>query len=187
MRGFQFVDNKAALKLDEVCKKMLALAGDSQHDLSPTGLLERTITMQDEFGDLCVILRYDRRSKLFAVLYNLQVEQFIESPCSCDARVAVNVSTRNIEVSSGDLSAELRERLEALVASDLFSKRLNQLDIVGVSFEGVANRGWRITLEPYVGSCTWNLIPPVMYLIEPSVGDCMRCVELLRMTASCFW
>ena len=35
-----------------------------------------------------------------------------------------------------------------------------------------------------VGSSTWNLIPPVLQLIEPTPEDCVAAAEALRITAS---
>lgn len=184
--GLAFVDKKASIKLDEVCKKMLSVTNEPQESLRQVDLLEREIAMHDEYGEFIIQLKYIKRNKLFAALYNLRIEQFVEGTCERAAHVDVDIKKRATKVTSGELNAPLLKRLEMLVTSDLFIERLSYLDVVGVSFEGVEGCGWRIVLEPYVGSCTWNLIPPVMYLIEPSLHDCARCIEALRMAASCF-
>ena len=41
-----------------------------------------------------------------------------------------------------------------------------------------------IQMTELVGSSTWNLIPPVLQLIEPTPEDCVAAAEALRITAS---
>lgn len=43
---------------------------------------------------------------------------------------------------------------------------------------------WRVRMRSLVGSATWNLLPPVLQLIEPSAGECAKEAELARMIAA---
>lgn len=124
-----------------------------------------------------ITLSYQIHNKLFATLYDLQ--------CQIDFR-------SKTKLPDSCLTLEYDARTQYLInkTDDRYNVRLNDLIVDRIKTLGVTHinamyepgiHSWHITMNMLVGSSTWNLIPPVMHLIDPSCKEYVQATELLRM------
>ena len=185
-RGWQFANVRAARKLDRVVARLCRATdggvvqaaydpaeegapAPSKHD-GDEGLhrLLATPCCPEVDG---IVVRYVPRSTLFAILYDFTVEFDVLLPLYRDG--------------SHDEAAAARElRIDDFLGNELIATRAKALDVVALraSFDEEKSR-CHVEFSTMVGSSTWNLIPPVMQLIEPTDAECLRLIELVRLLA----
>lgn len=176
-RGRDAILQRAEGKLEHVATSW-AEAMPASAAASPAGKLEWKVGFEPgviEFDEL--VLSYQVRSKLFATLFDLQCRicctADVPAPShdvtlTYDPRVQKLIEKQSGE-SSIPLDGLLVERIEKLGVTQLTAA----LD--------ASSSKWSIAMDMLVGSSTWNLIPPVMHLINPSAQECIWATELLRM------
>lgn len=179
-RGFDAIEKTADVKLHHVAHVWaVALGGVVEDEETP---LTRTLLLAEGCEIERLSLSYEVNSKLFASLFDLVYE--FDVPRSAE---------RGTESATGDAALELRYDsvkktfvapsgrfgLDALECDLVFS-RIEQLGITDLAARADAG-AWHVRVRGLVGSSTWNLIPPVLHLIEPSRQDCVRGMELFRM------
>ena len=169
-RGYSAVNKRAERKLDCVGRGLVAASGEAGvcFPVAPEPLV-RVLDLRccSETGPLT--LRYRPQSKLFAILYDLVCEFSVAGPYAPGCMM---------EMVSG--SAKLIGDIE----NDLIEERLRLLGVTQASaaYDSCSD-AWRVSVSLMVGSATWNLLPPIMHLIEPSADECLRMIELFRLLA----
>ena len=155
-------------------------------------LLCRWLLLRDLRYTPYLELKYHFENRLMAVSYNLELstEIPVESrfrewgDCSFTVRRQQRGKERDIQwiCLSGEEGPELRRTLERL-SHPLILDRIRSLELGEIQVSHTQGCGWRISCESLIGSATWILIPPVVNLIKPSEGECLRFVEFFELVA----
>lgn len=183
-RGWDAINRKADAKLGLVAEKIVHATGELPSVLCSQELLSRSMRLAcfPEVEELTV--RYLPTSKLFALLYDfvLGFEVDGESGGGCTLELcatAERLEVRGLSACQGDPA-----RFEALTGNPLIEERLRSLDVTKLHAVFDSSRGkWQVECVMMVGSATWNLLPPVLQLIEPTSEECLRMIELARLVA----
>lgn len=185
-RGYGAVNKKAEQKLDFVAQSLVAASGEAGTCFpAASGPLVRNLDLRccPETGPLTI--RYRPQSKLFAILYDFVGEFTVAGPPvhSCVIGMASG-STKLVDVNGGKKGGS-PALLPALTDNGLIEERLRLLGATRVNaFYDDCLDAWRVSVSLMIGSATWNLLPPVMHLIEPSADECLRMLELFRLLAA---
>ena len=157
--------------------------------------LERTFVFRDTSHLGRVSLRYDERNLLFAKTFDLTIENTIATaapaPAGNRAFPVHETGTLSLGIGSNRLAGTgTFSPLDGTSAPQLLADRLESLGArsLTVSLERNAEASatplLTVRLVQLVGSSTWNLIPPVLQLIEPTEQDCRATAEVLRMATA---
>lgn len=180
-RGIDGVMRRADAKLAFVANRW-ASAVPVPCNVEESGHLARCLRFTS--GDFLfdeLLLRYEVRSKLFATLFDLR----------CSFKV---LSDRPSALAGGAKTA-FDSREQALVGTcegrrlmvplnGLMQDRIQALGVLNIDARFLPDAlQWSVEVGCLVGSATWNLIPPVLHLIEPTAEECIRATELMRMLA----
>ena len=69
--------------------------------------------------------------------------------------------------------------------NELAIARIEELGVTDIRARYLAdNKMWYVDMTSLVGSSTWNLLPPILQLIEPRLTECVRMIELIRIIAA---
>lgn len=183
-RGYQAVNRKAEEKLDVIVRKLLYAAGEDAELAIDSKPLARTFSPRccSEVGAITV--RYQPQNKFFATLYDLSFEFSVAGPKApgCSIELAPG-SMKLVSKGNGEGSSHAGFS-DDLLDNELIEARLRLLGATRLSAVCEGSAGcWNVGLSTMVGSATWNLIPPVMHLIEPTNDECLRAFELLELLA----
>lgn len=184
-RGFRAVNRKAEQKLDFVGKSLMAASGEAE-GACPVAVepLVRILDLQccPETGPLT--MRYRPQSKLFAILYDLVFEFSVGGPRIPGCKIGLAPGSSKLAVVGEGVEGDRALSLSALHDNGLMEDRMRLLGVTQVSAVcDDSSDVWQVAVSPMVGSATWNLVPPIMHLIEPSAAECLRMIELLRLLA----
>lgn len=180
------VDNRADGKLQFVCEKLGLILG-ARGELVSNGTLSRLIYVKDvpEFSLLC--LTYKKRQRLFASLYDLSIQVPLGN-LEGFSSIPIDLRHGDCLISYKDGAFVASSAAYCEPASELNGKlvcdRIKQLGVFDITLTRIGRSNLVVELSQMVGSSTWNLIPPVMQLINPSDDDYVRTIELLRMTSA---
>ncbi|MBC2890324.1 hypothetical protein [Gordonibacter massiliensis (ex Traore et al. 2017)] len=177
MRGGDAIARKADAKLGHVAQLWCEALG-SCCSAGEVGVLERELVFSNISEIQRVVLSYEIKAKLFATLFDL-VYSFEVSGCAPNgAKVFLLDGANGFGCSIGSTAKKLNEFLPGA----LFRDRVRDLGITKMEAVFVAEEAlWHIRMVGLVGSSTWNLLPPVLQLIEPRRDECVRATELMRM------
>ncbi len=179
-RGFDAIERKADVKLHHVARVWsVALAGGVEDEEKP---LTRMLLLAGSCEIERLSLSYEVNSKLFASLFDLVYEFDVPRPAGRGTESAVDDAALELRYDSAKKTFAApsgRFGLDVLECDLVFS-RMEQLGITDLAAHADAD-AWHVRARGLVGSSTWNLIPPVLHLIEPSRQDCVRGMELFRM------
>ena len=199
------VDTRAERKLAHVADTFAAALGTSG-SVETLDELERAVGVKavPEFDRL--ILSYSKKQRLFASLFDLVICVDVGAgaaggPQAADERLADGLTDTTAESSDNkpaqapeacirlvngvfEANVPAYEQVASSMNCALAQDRIKTLGVLDMIATPCGPDAWRLELHQMVGSSTWNLIPPVMQLIDPSVQDCVRTVELLRMMAA---
>lgn len=182
-RGGDAVVRRADGKLGHVAERW-ASALPVPCSVADEALLSRTLRFEGGEGLPFeeVTLRYEVRSKLFATLFDLTCSFRLPTPQRPDGfcQVAYDARRQGLIGQEGCCADSL------LPLDPLLLDRIDALGVTSVKARREADGDcWEASVGFLVGSATWNLIPPVLHLIEPSSKECIQAMELLRMLACC--
>lgn len=147
--------------------------------LGEEGVLERELVFP-RFGELpSMRLAYSVSSKLFATLFDLVCSFDVPGQSLEGGEVSLLKDATGFRGSAGaeDIAEALSNSLVLDRVQDLGVTRLRALCLG----DGEA---WHVEIQQLVGSSTWNLLPPVLQLIEPRPEECVKGTELARMVAA---
>lgn len=186
-KGYRAVNRKAEQKLDYVVQKLVRCAGEEPGIPVVSEPLARVLSPRccSEAG--AVTVRYRSTSKLFAILYDLSYEFCVTGPKLSAHAVELAAGALKLAPGKGVAEDSSRTLPAALADNALIEARLRSLDVT--RFDAVYDddtHTWKISFSTMVGSATWNLLPPVMHLIEPTSDECLRTFELIRLLAVAF-
>ena len=181
------VNKRAERNLDHVAERFAAALHVHEPIEKPYDLTRRLYTPNiPEFE--CMVFAYNKKQRLFASLFDLTilVADSTESssfPLQPDlmARFAKSIAFEKGKFVAKDQSCEA---IATSMNCELVQKRIKESGVLDITLEIASDCSWRIALRQMVGSSTWNLIPPVMQLVDPREDDCLRTAELLRMFAA---
>ncbi|MEQ3362739.1 hypothetical protein [Raoultibacter massiliensis] len=184
-RGYSAVNKRAERKLDCVGQGLVAASGEAGvcFPVAPEPLV-RVLDLRccSETGPLT--LRYRPQSKLFAILYDLVCEFSVAGPYAPGCMMEMVSGSAKLIGDSANAGGDPLALFPALVENDLIEERLRLLGVTQASAAYDSCSGaWRVSVSLMVGSATWNLLPPIMHLIEPSADECLRMIELFRLLA----
>ena len=184
-RGFSAVNKKAERKLDFIGQRLVAALGEdgSCSSVAPEPLA-RVLDLRccPETGPLTI--RYRPQSKLFAILYDLVCEFSVVGPYAPGCALEVVSGSAKFVGAHTNGGSDSRVLIPALVENGLVEERLRLLGVTQASaaYDDRSDM-WRVSVSLMVGSATWNLLPPIMHLIEPSADEYLRMIELFRLLA----
>lgn len=183
-RGYRAVNRKAERKLDFVVEKLMRSAGEDPCSATASEPLARTFDLRccSEAGAITV--RYCPRSKLFAILYDLCFKFSVAGPGVPGCTIEMVPGATRLAVRGVDSESHFDPFSDKGDVVDLIADRLGILDVTRLrAVYEAPSSSWTVSFSTMVGSATWNLIPPVMHLIEPTAIECVRAIELLRLLA----
>lgn len=183
------VNNQAARKLDHVAERFAAALRISD-SVEKYDVLSRRLWTADIPEFECIVLTYIKRQRLFASLFDLNIiitNSAEASPelFSLEAGSSLQLE-KCISLEKGLFAAKNHayRSLAANMNCTLAQERIKDIGVFDLSLDVAADYSWRIVLQQMVGSSTWNLIPPIMQLVDPHEEDCIKTIELLRMFAA---
>lgn len=131
---------------------------------------------------------YSINSKVFATLFDLH--------CAFVVDAAVEFKDGAEHDASSETRIWLDPKRDAFVCNDdsldvsvladaAIKDRVMALGVTSANAQWSSPcRRWDVDISSLVGSSTWNLIPPILHLIEPSKDECRQMLELVRMLAA---
>lgn len=187
MRAFRSVRRRAEGKLDYLTDLWARYLGPGC-EVENDGPLKRALVLPERFGIERLGLAYGERNKLFAVLYDLRYELVVSCGLSLEGASADADGGRLLRMDAAKRSFHAAPAFEGAardLSCDLVFDRVEQLGISELSVSAGGLSGTcRIEAQGFVGSATWNLLPPVFDMIAPRPEDCARGIELFRMIAA---
>lgn len=183
-RGWDVINRKADAKLGFVAEKLVRSAGEAQSAFCSQELLSRSMRLAcfPEIGELTV--RYLPTSKLFAILYDFTLSFEVDGGPDYGCAVELCATARRLEVKGASACRSDLSRFEVLTNNPLIEERLRLLDVTKLHAAYDMPEGkWQVECSMMVGSATWNLLPPVLQLIEPTSEEYLRMIELARLMA----
>ena len=147
--------------------------------LGEEGMLKRELVFPC-FGELASMwLTYGVSSKLFATLFDLT--------CSFNVagRLLKGGEVTLLKDATGFWGSVGMEDIAETLSNDLVLDRVQDLGVTRLRASFLdAEEVWHVEIQQMVGSSTWNLLPPVLQLIEPRPEECIKGAELARMVAA---
>ena len=183
-RGYDVVNRKAEQKLEFVVQRFVRAPGETSVLPVRVGQLawELALPCCSEAG--AITMSYRPTSKLFAVLYDFEVGFSVRGSGPCNRSIELAPRASGLVLRQDGERKPARFLSDELAGGSLVEDRLKMLGITRLSAEFDCSAGlWDVSLAAMVGSATWNLLPPVMHLIEPSPEECLRMIELVRLLA----
>lgn len=174
-RAGDVITRKADSKLEHVVR-LWATALGPHCGRGASALLERELLLVGVAELDRLLLSYEATSKLFATLFDLVLSFDVRGEAVDGSEIELAAGSRGF-VGTGD-----GREIARILSNPLVLERVDGLGVTGAGAVFSQEDGlWRVRMKSLVGSSTWNLLPPVLQLIEPDLDDCIRGMELVRM------
>ncbi|MDR1797514.1 MAG: hypothetical protein LBR44_08785 [Clostridiales Family XIII bacterium] len=191
-----FITRKADGKLGFVADRISCAIG-GRLESRVDRFLDKTLMLEGFVFIHCLRLRYRVENRFFAMLFDLLLETTV-APGKGRApqgamRFEVELKGKMFVTGAefllcrcGEDDIERADEILSLLGSDLIRDRILALDLadIVISYDP-AQDIWAIRCRSNIGSTTWNLIPPLMQLIKPRDGECVKLMEFFELAASC--
>lgn len=188
------INRKANRKLDYVVEKYKDALG-AYVESTTNDFMFKQFYFRDLHHLNQMSLTYKIENRLFAISYDpiYQITIFesgaaqLDADCTVHAKLSGKLHIKDAYFAAKDKNLD-NEKVNSLIErlnNPLIIERIVSLNLMSLELTySLKSKSWKITCKSIIGSTTWNLIPPVTYLVTPKEEECVQMIELFELIAN---
>jgi len=186
-KAAHILNRKANAKLDYVTSVFTEIPGDICR-VKYDGFLHKKLEFSGLYRLQELSMAYELQNRFFAIIYDLNYDLDVPVSATDDGDYSFGISydgimkRKEVRFAAKGRTGELEDAYLRNLNIPLILDRIKALDLLDfIIIRDAAANCFKVRCKSMVGSATWNLIPPVFYVIKPKRQECVMLIELFEL------